>query len=60
MPVGGGVSGGGVCRQLQAALSQLEAMPERAQCVAAEGQRLSRELSMERVYDYMAGLLREV
>ena len=59
VPVGGGVSGGGVCRQLQAALTQLEAMPERAQCVAAEGQRLSRELSMERVYDYMAGLLRE-
>ena len=57
VPVSGG--GNGVCRQLQAVLRQLEAQPKRAQCIASEGQRLSRELHMGRVYDYMSGVLRE-
>jgi hypothetical protein len=56
VPVGAG-GGAGVCRQLEVALRQLESQPERAMCVAGEGQRLSRELSMDRVYDYMAGTL---
>ena len=57
VPVNGG--GNGVCRQLQSTLTMLESQPERAQCVAAEGARLSKTLSMDRVYDYMAGLVRE-
>ena len=61
VPVGsnGGSARGGVCRQLQATLAQLEQEPERAKCIAAEGERLSNELSMPRVYDYMAGVLTE-
>lgn len=60
VPVGGGGGGGGgVCRQLQMVLTALEAQPERARCIAAEGERLSRKMSMERVYGYMAGVLTE-
>ena len=62
VPIGGangGGGGGGVCRQLQSVLQRLEAEPDRAKCIAAEGQRLSRSLNMEVVYDYMAGILRE-
>jgi len=57
VPVNAG--GGGVCRQLKATLEVLEAQPERAQCVASEGARLSKTLDMDRVYDYMADLLQE-
>ena len=54
-----GANGGGVCRQLQQTLAALEKQPERARCVASEGERLSRDLSMGDVYDYMAGTLKE-
>lgn len=57
VPVGGG--NGGVCRALSAALEALERSPARAKCIASEGARLSRELSMERVYGYMAQVLTE-
>lgn len=60
VPVGGaGGGGGGVCKQLVAAMSQLEAVPERAKCIARGGQELSRAMSMEHVYDYMASTLGE-
>ena len=57
VPVSGG--GAGVCRQLQSVLRVLERQPERGQCIASEGQRLAREMSIDRVYDYMSGILRE-
>ena len=57
VPISGG--GNGVCRQLQNVLEQLESHPQRAQCIARAGQRLSGELHMERVYSYMSGVLRE-
>ena len=56
---GGGGGGAGVCKQLQAAMSQLEAVPERAKCIARAGQELSRTMDMGGVYGYMAGALRE-
>ena len=60
VPVGGaGGGGGGVCKQLIAAMSQLEAVPERAKCIARGGQELSRAMDMEHVYDYMASTLSE-
>ena len=60
VPVGGaGGGGGGVCKQLIAAMSKLEALPERAKCIARGGQELSRAMGMEHVYDYMASTLGE-
>ena len=48
-----------MCKQLKAAISQLEEMPKRAECLARAGQELSRELNMDRVYEYMGSSLRE-
>lgn len=50
VPVGGGGGGGGhaVCRALSQAIEALEHEPQRAQCVASEGARLSREMNMGR------------
>ena len=48
-----------VCEQLQKVVARLDKQPERARCVASEGQRLSHELPMSSVYEYMAGVLRE-
>ena len=60
VPVGGGAGGGGgVCKQLKQAMAQLEAVPQRARCIARGGQQLSRAMDMEHVYDYMASTLRE-
>ena len=47
-----------VCAAVQAALAELDANPERARCIAKQGQQLARSLTMERVYAYMAGVLR--
>ena len=59
VPVGGAGGGGGVCKQLVAAMAQLDAVPERAKCIARSGQELSRAMGMERVYGYMASTLSE-
>ena len=42
------------------ALHGLEAAPERGECLAARGQQLAAELSLPRVYSYLAGVLNEV
>ena len=47
-----------VCRALKEALDELEATPGRARCIAERGQRLARSLTMERVTDYTAAVLR--
>ena len=59
VPVGAGGGGAGVCKQLQTAMSQLEAVPERAKCIAEAGRELSRQLDMERGYAYMSAALGE-
>jgi len=48
-----------VCERLQVALHGLEAAPERGACLAARGQQLAAELSLPRVYSYLAGVLNE-
>jgi len=48
-----------VCERLQVALHGLEAAPERGECLAARGQQLAAELSLPRVYSYLAGVLNE-
>ena len=47
-----------VCAALKQALSELEATPGRAKCIAEAGARLARSLTMARVLDYTAGVLR--
>ena len=47
-----------VCTALAKALDDLDAVPRRAKCIAEAGQRLARSLTMERVYSYVAGVIR--
>ncbi len=49
---------GEVCTALKKALAELEATPGHAQCIAERGQRLARSLTMERVHEYVAGVVR--
>ena len=49
---------GQVCAALQAALAELDASPGRAQCIAERGQQLARSLTMDKVHDYLANVLR--
>jgi hypothetical protein len=48
-----------VCDRLQAAITELEQVPHRAECMAKKGQQLAAALDMPRVYKYMAGVLNE-
>lgn len=50
--------GRAVCAAIQAALSELDARPGRARCIAERGQQLARSLTMEAVYKYTAEVLR--
>ena len=50
--------GGEVCEALQAALAELEATPGRARCIAERGQQLARSLTMGRVREYFASILK--
>lgn len=47
-----------LCHVLKTALAQLDADPDRARCIAERGRQLAKQLTMERVYEYMAGVLR--
>lgn len=48
-----------VCDRLQAAITKLEGVPRRAECIARRGQQLAASFDMPRVYAYMAAVLNE-
>ena len=50
--------GSTVCDRLAAALADLESDPKRLGCIARRGRALTRALTMDRVYEYTAAVLR--
>ena len=48
-----------ICSRLADVLSDLGALPRRAECIAGRGQQLAVVLDMPRVYAYLAALLNE-